>query len=104
MELRKGRKDVIINGILISSFHPYGLTGSQRVVAGIALLYSLLDERRRIRIDDDCGPCLEVVYSFPDLHGVVIEMCRIHGDETQMTRGLSGRNHFFSGLGYQGTY
>ena len=84
LELVKGRKDVIVDGILISSFHPYGLTCSQRIVAGIPLLYGLLKECRRIRVDDDCRICFEVVDCLSDLHWVVVENGRIHGYETQM--------------------
>ena len=42
LEACEGRIYVIKKGDLVSSLHPYSLTGSQRVVAGIALLYSLL--------------------------------------------------------------
>ena len=89
LELCKGRKDVIVDGILVPSLHPYGLTCSQRIVAGIPLLHSLLKECRRIRVDDDCRICFEVVYGLSDLHRVIVENGRIHGHETQMFPRLS---------------
>ena len=104
LECREGREDVIINGVLISSFHPYGLAGPQRIVAGVPLLYGLLKERRRVGVDDDCRPCLEVVYSFPYLHWVIVENGGIHGHESQMPPGLSRRYHFLGRLGDQGTH
>ena len=103
LEARKGREDVTVNGILISSFDPNGLTGPQRVITGITLLDSLLEERRRIRIDDDCRPCLEVIHSFPDLHWVVVKQSRIHGHEAQMAPGLPRRDHSLGGLNDQWT-
>ena len=42
LEAREGRIYVIKKGNLVSSLHPYSLTSSQGVVAGITLLYSLL--------------------------------------------------------------
>ena len=84
LELGKGRKDVIVDGVLVPSFHPYGLTCSQRIVAGIPLLDGLLKECRRIRVDDNCRIRFEVVDGLSDLHWVVVENGRIHGYETQM--------------------
>ena len=103
LEARQGGKDVIINGVLISSFHPDGLTGSQRFVTCVALLDRLLEKCRSICIDDDCCPRLEVIHSLPDLHWVIVEKGWIHGHETQMAPGLSRRYHFFGGLGDQWT-
>ena len=84
LELVKRRKDVIVDGILVPSFHPYGLTCSQRIVAGIPLLYGLLEECCRIRVNDDGRIRFEVVDGLSDLHWVVVENGRIHIYETQV--------------------
>ena len=89
---------MFVHSILISSFHKDDLTGSQRIVTGITLLYSLLQERRRVRIDYDCRPRLEIVHGLPDLHWIVVEKCRIHCHETQVVPRFSRRYHLFRGL------
>ena len=99
LEAREGRKDVVVNGVLIPCCHPHCLTGPQGVVTGIALLYRLLEERRSVRVDDDCRPCLEVIHSLPNLQWIIVEEGRIHCHETQMVPGLSRRYHFLGSLG-----
>lgn len=53
------------------------LTGTSRIVGGIALFYSVVEECSCIRIDHYCSPSLDVVYSFSDVQWIVIKIHRL---------------------------
>ena len=70
-------QDVVVIRVLVPRFHPNLLACAERVIAGIALLNRLLEHSSRVWVDDDSGPCLEIVDCLTNLHWVVIEYCRI---------------------------
>lgn len=76
-------------GVLVAGLNPDLLTSAERIVAGVPLLNGLLEEGRSIGIDDDGGPGFPVEDGLANLHRVIIEVGRVHGDKSEMVAGCA---------------